>query len=174
MAPGRGTSKDRRGQTARLPVHPDPSLAGDDGLDVPRPHVATERLDWIIYLAATLVILVSLLVQWGEKNGVTLTGRTPPVGVVHTRPLQLDINNADWPEVMQLPGIGESRARDIVADRTANGPFASIDDLTRVRGIGPVTLGKVRESLRIEADRAMASTDRPSHAAAVESGDARP
>ena len=154
-------------------MHPDPSLAGDDGLDAPRPHVATERLDWVIYLGATLAILVSLLVQWGQKNGVTLTGQTPSVAVVHTRPLKLDINAADWPEFMQLPGIGESRARDIVAERSANGPFTSIDDLTRVRGIGPLTLAKVRDSLRIDTDRAMVAADRLHRPATVESGDAR-
>ena len=37
---------------------------------------------------------------------------------------------------MTLPGIGEKRAADIIADREANGPFRMPEDLTRVSGIG--------------------------------------
>ena len=39
-----------------------------------------------------------------------------------------------------MPGIGESLAQRIVDDRTENGPFLELNDLRRVRGIGPVTL----------------------------------
>ena len=39
-------------------------------------------------------------------------------------------------ELMTLPGIGEKRAADIIADREANGPFRIPEDLTRVSGIG--------------------------------------
>ena len=35
-----------------------------------------------------------------------------------------------------LPGIGAERARNIIADREANGPFRIVEDLTRVPGIG--------------------------------------
>ena len=39
-------------------------------------------------------------------------------------------------ELTALPGIGEKRARDIIAYRTQNGPFRIPEDLTRVSGIG--------------------------------------
>lgn len=48
----------------------------------------------------------------------------------------VDINTASVPELCILPGIGEITARKIVAERDANGPFRSADDLRRVRGIG--------------------------------------
>jgi len=41
----------------------------------------------------------------------------------------ININTADEAELQSLPGIGEVRARSIVESRTADGPFASIDDL---------------------------------------------
>ena len=41
----------------------------------------------------------------------------------------ININTADDLELMSLPGIGEVRAADIVRSRTANGPFAAIEDL---------------------------------------------
>lgn len=53
----------------------------------------------------------------------------------------IDINRASRDELMRLPGIGEVRALDIVATR----PFADVDDIVRVRGIGPATLEKIRE-----------------------------
>ncbi|MCA9246993.1 MAG: helix-hairpin-helix domain-containing protein [Planctomycetales bacterium] len=60
---------------------------------------------------------------------------------------QLDINQADWPELTLLPEVGESLAKRIVDSRETDGPFANHDDLRRVRGIGPKTLDRVRPYL---------------------------
>ena len=60
----------------------------------------------------------------------------------------MDINSADWPELLQLPGIGETLAHRIVESRQSRGPFADNDDLRRVRGIGPKTLEQIRPYLR--------------------------
>ena len=49
---------------------------------------------------------------------------------------KIDLNTATKEELMSLPGIGEKRAADIIADREANGPFRIPEDLTRVSGIG--------------------------------------
>ena len=49
---------------------------------------------------------------------------------------KIDLNTATKEELMTLPGIGEKRAADIIADREANGPFRIPEDLTRVSGIG--------------------------------------
>jgi competence protein ComEA len=59
----------------------------------------------------------------------------------------VDINQAAWPELAQLPGIGETLARRIVDSRQNDGPFVDHQDLTRVRGIGPKTLDNVRPYL---------------------------
>lgn len=61
----------------------------------------------------------------------------------------IDINTAGWVEWMQVPEVGEKLARAIVADRQQRGPFESVDDLTRVKGIGPKTLEKMRPHLRV-------------------------
>lgn len=52
-------------------------------------------------------------------------------------PLLIDLNTADAAMLRLLPGIGPALAGRIVEDREANGPFASVEDLQRVRGIGP-------------------------------------
>lgn len=57
---------------------------------------------------------------------------------------QIDINRGTWVEWMQLEGIGEITARRIVEDRAQHGPFQSVEDLTRVSGIGPKTLETMR------------------------------
>jgi competence protein ComEA len=47
-----------------------------------------------------------------------------------------------------LPGVGESLARRIVESRGALGRFADLDELRRVRGIGPKTLERIKPFLR--------------------------
>ena len=56
----------------------------------------------------------------------------------------VNINKADSNALQSLPGIGPSKADAIVADRTANGPFASCSDLQRVRGVGPATVAGIQ------------------------------
>ena len=69
-----------------------------------------------------------------------------------TARFEVDINAADWPELMQLPGIGETLAQRIVESRQAAGPFVDHEDLRRVRGIGPKTLEHIRPYLRAMPD----------------------
>lgn len=61
---------------------------------------------------------------------------------------RIDINSASWVEWTQIEGIGEVTAQKIIDDRKANGPFRSVKDLQRVKGIGPKTLEKMRPFLR--------------------------
>ena len=57
----------------------------------------------------------------------------------------IDLNTADVYELQRLPGIGEKRAQAIVAYREEHGPFQSVEDLTRVSGIGEGVLAGLRE-----------------------------
>ena len=52
-----------------------------------------------------------------------------------------------WPELVTLPEIGELLARRIVDYRQQFGPFKSVEDLRRVRGIGPKTMEHLRPYL---------------------------
>lgn len=62
----------------------------------------------------------------------------------------LNINTASAAELEALPGIGPALAGRIIDDRAANGPFRTVDDLDRVRGIGPKTLERLRPYLRVQ------------------------
>ena len=66
---------------------------------------------------------------------------------------RIDINSASWVEWTQIEGIGETTAQKIITDREANGPFRKIDDLLRVKGIGPKTLEKMRPFLLEPTER---------------------
>jgi competence protein ComEA len=63
---------------------------------------------------------------------------------------KLDLNAADAPTLQrELSGVGEAKAKAIVAYRESNGPFASIDELLEVKGIGKAILDKNREKLEV-------------------------
>ena len=49
---------------------------------------------------------------------------------------KVNINTASAAQLDTLPGVGASTAEKIVADREANGPFKTVEDLKRVSGIG--------------------------------------
>jgi competence protein ComEA len=62
----------------------------------------------------------------------------------------LNINTATIEAFESLPGIGPTKAEDIVAYRDRFGSFSSIDDLLNVDGIGPATLDSIRDYLVVE------------------------
>jgi competence protein ComEA len=85
----------------------------------------------------------------GERVYVPRVGDSVPLDTigsassdVPTGPVNL---NSAGPDVLdQLPGVGPATAAAIVAHREQHGPFASVDDLADVRGIGPAKLEALR------------------------------
>jgi competence protein ComEA len=61
----------------------------------------------------------------------------------------VDPNTAPAEVLAHVPGLSPALAREIVRDRAERGPFASVDDLDRVRGIGPQRLAQARAALSI-------------------------
>lgn len=62
----------------------------------------------------------------------------------------LNLNTASLEDLEKLPGIGPSRAKDIVAYRDKIGGFLSLSQLDEVPGIGQVTLNQLKEWVTIE------------------------
>ena len=56
----------------------------------------------------------------------------------------ININTASETDLEALPGVGPVTAAAIIDYRTQNGPFAAVDDLIDVSGIGPSTLEQIR------------------------------
>src|SRR5262245_43389442 len=61
----------------------------------------------------------------------------------------LDVNLASVAELERLPGVGPALAARIVEARARDGPFGSVDDLRRVRGVGGATLERLRPRLAV-------------------------
>ena len=63
----------------------------------------------------------------------------------------VNINSADAQTLAAaLNGVGQSRAMEIVRYREAYGPFASVEELTEVKGIGKSTLENNRALITLE------------------------
>lgn len=73
-----------------------------------------------------------------------------PTGIEHLEKqvFLVDVNTATVGELCILPGIGETMARRIVAEREQNGRFNSLEDLVRVYGIGKKKLKTLEPMLR--------------------------
>ena len=68
----------------------------------------------------------------------TIGGRATPNGEVAHAGLPVNLNRAAAAELERLRGVGPATAAAIVEFRTQNGRFGSVEQLLRVRGIGPV------------------------------------
>lgn len=63
---------------------------------------------------------------------------------------KINVNIASKKELMTLPGIGEVTSDRIVAYRTDVGPFQSIEDLRKVKGISKRKLEQLKPFITIE------------------------
>jgi competence ComEA-like helix-hairpin-helix protein len=61
---------------------------------------------------------------------------------------KMDLNRTSVRDLALLPGIGPAIARRIVADRNERGDYFSPQDLTRVRGVGPGIIEKIKPLVR--------------------------
>jgi competence protein ComEA len=98
-------------------------------------------------LLALVVVLLTLRVAGASRLGTRPTELTHQV----LPTLAIDLNRADRVELLQIPGVGEGLAERIIAYRRQHGGFDRVDQLTRVSGVGPATLQKLRPWLYVEA-----------------------
>ena len=84
---------------------------------------------------------------------------------------QVDINQADAKTLANaLVGVGLIKAEAIVAWRERNGPFRQVEDLSKVRGIGPKTIEANRAVIVVHsaAPRVPTSRKTPNNASTCE------
>ncbi|RZU98811.1 ComEA family DNA-binding protein [Spiribacter vilamensis] len=80
----------------------------------------------------------------------TLLATSLVAGAAVASEAPINVNEASVDRLQQINGIGPATARAIIEDRERNGPFERIDAMTRVDGIGEVTLDGMRETIAIE------------------------
>ncbi len=61
----------------------------------------------------------------------------------------VNLNTATADALDELPGVGPATAAAIVRDREQHGPFRSVGDLERVRGIGPAKLEQLHDLVTV-------------------------
>ena len=81
----------------------------------------------------------------------------------------VNLNSATKDELVALPGIGPSKAQAIIDYRTQNGPFRSVDEVRKVRGIGEKLFQQIKPELTIAGNGPRAAV-----AQAPARGDAKP
>ncbi len=89
--------------------------------------------------------------RWIKGTLISLALLAGPLGAAGP----VDINTADAQTLaQQLDGVGPAKAQAIIEYRQANGPFKSVDDLEKVKGIGKSTLEKNRSRMAVGAGQA--------------------
>ncbi|MDD2465715.1 MAG: ComEA family DNA-binding protein [Desulfobulbus sp.] len=63
---------------------------------------------------------------------------------------KVNINSATAAELATLNGIGTAKAEAIVAYRTTHGKFATVEDLSKVKGIGDKIIEKIKPEVTID------------------------
>jgi len=132
----------------RRPASPIPMNANRPSDVSGGPNWLLRRADQAAVAVLILAGLAATIGWWISRGG--WQGRLIEVERAESQVagFQVNVNEADWPELTQLPGIGPTLARRIIESRQTEGPFRSHDDLLRVRGIGPKTLEQIRPYLR--------------------------
>jgi len=72
---------------------------------------------------------------------------------------QVDLNTSTVKELQQLPGIGKGLAKRIVDYRTANGPFKTVEDLIRVKGVGKKPFARMQDRLTVGSSPQVAASE---------------
>lgn len=124
------------------PVAPVPPAAPPAPVDAP----VSRRTQLVALL---LLVGIAGLIGWrwyADHHGTRPTELTRDVA--H----RIDLNRATKSELMQIPGVGPQLAERIVGYRDEHGPFARVEDLDSVHGIGDSTLNKLRPWLSVSPD----------------------
>jgi len=106
---------------------------------------------------AAFFLITTLLIGTGIKYAIDQHWWLPETEVVDTDPesikLKIDLNRAEWYELIILPGIGEKKAREIVKYRKETGAFKTIEQLCEVNGIGIETVKRIKDLVFVDEQK---------------------
>ncbi len=61
----------------------------------------------------------------------------------------INLNTATLEQLIALPGVGKKKAAAIIEYRSKYGKFKSVDDLTKVKGVGVKMLAKLKDRISV-------------------------
>jgi len=135
-------------------VEPEVNEPGEPQFDRPAATLI-ERAD-VVTTLLTIIIAVNLIHVGFVLSSPDRSPQRQRVGAVR---FITNVNTAPASEISLLPGIGPALAQRIVLDRETNGPFGSLDDLGRVRGIGPKTIIQITPLVVLSFETTVGSDD---------------
>jgi competence ComEA-like helix-hairpin-helix protein len=115
---------------------------------------------------AVFFLITTLLIGTGIKYATDQHWWLPETEVVDTDTdpesikLKIDLNRAEWYELIILPGIGEKKARAIVEYRKMAGGFKTIEQLCGVNGIGKKTVKRFEDLVFINESKGISPQSR--------------
>ena len=104
----------------------------------------------LMILAAALCLLAGIPRDVPEEKAFQASGRNGAVQRPALPDGSVSVNSGELDELMTLPGIGETLARNIIEEREKNGPFQYPEDLLTVKGIGGSRLEKIFSLINLE------------------------
>ncbi len=112
----------------------------------------TEEADEKVINLAVKVIdeMMVYVPKVGEVEAHPELLASSPTSEMNNANSKLNINTATQQEFETLPGIGPAKAGTFVQYREENGPFASIEDIQNISGIGEKTFEKLKEHIFVQ------------------------
>jgi len=106
-----------------------------------------------IIVIGILILLINNLAQ-KPQNGRDLQKKMNMIKEQGKDFKKVNINTAGLEKLVKLPGVGPVKAQAIIEYRENIGKFESVDEITKVKGIGEATLAKVEPYLEVSGDSA--------------------
>ncbi len=95
-------------------------------------------------------LIVPTINQTITPNEINSAAPGEPIQETSIEAGPVNVNTASQQELETLPGIGPSRAQDMITYRDTKGPFQTVEDLLNVPGIGEVTLERLKPLIVVE------------------------
>ena len=96
-------------------------------------------------LTLMLIVAITTTAWAGGESNQSAQGQSS----VSSKAAKIDINHAQQTKLEVLPGIGPAIAKRVVQYRQQNGDFESIQDLTKVKGIGSKTIKQISDFVKV-------------------------
>jgi len=112
--------------------------ADEDAVNLAQPLQDGERLAVPTARPAQVAVAAGADLTLTRGGGIDLGGAS-----------LINVNTASAKELEALPSIGPVTAQAILDYRTANGPFRTVEEITKVKGIGPATLEKIKALITV-------------------------
>ncbi len=113
----------------------------------------------MVFIGSALIVGGIVKILWSPGTEISPAARQSAALARPDGPV--NVNTADSSALQSLPGIGPTLAARILSHRQEHGPFTSIEQLARVRGVGPATLARLDTLVTVAASGVLDTSASP-------------